>query len=77
LEAGSASKELRRLGWGLLAYGLLLLGLGIAVVRLAVTHRRFDRLTVTPEELQFEDTVPVPDGGQSPAEVRPVSSVAP
>jgi len=38
--------ELRRLGWGLLVYVLLLTAIGVGVVRLALNHRRFDPLTV-------------------------------
>jgi len=44
---GMAGRKSARLDWGLLAYLLLLAAIGVAVVRLAVNHRRFDRMTVT------------------------------
>ena len=40
----------RWLDWGLLAYLLLLTAIGIAIVRLAINHRRFDPLTITQTE---------------------------
>ena len=41
-------KELRRLGWALVLYGVVLLGLGAWAVRLGLTHRHFEPLTVAP-----------------------------
>lgn len=40
-------RELRRLGWALVIYGMLVLGLGVWAVRLGMTHRRFAPLPVT------------------------------
>ncbi|HEY7682608.1 MAG TPA: hypothetical protein VH879_08175 [Gemmatimonadales bacterium] len=71
-------RELRRLGWGLLVYVLVLLLIGVMVLRLAVTHRRFDRLTVMPVALPSGDTAV--EAGQEPEslpDVRPVSGDSP
>ena len=71
-------RELRRLGWGLLVYTLVLLLIGVVVLRLAVTHRRFDRLTVMPVALPSGDTLV--GAGQEPEslpDVHPVSDDSP
>jgi hypothetical protein len=39
---------LRRLGWALVLYGILVLGLALWTVRLGLTHRRFEPGTVSP-----------------------------
>lgn len=69
-------RHARRLQWGLMIYLVVLLLIGVGVLRLAFTARRFDRLTVVPAE----DTVfEAADGGDDAAGgvVVPVTGVEP
>lgn len=50
-------RKLGWLDWGLLAYVLLLAGIGAAVVIVVLHHRQFDSLTVMPRDLREADTL--------------------
>ena len=59
----SLTRELRRLGWGLVIYSLLVVGIGLWALRLGLTHRRFKPLTVVPAGAEVVDSA-----GDSPSE---------
>jgi hypothetical protein len=69
-------RHARRLHWGLMLYLVVLLLIGIGVLRLAYTARRFDRLTVAPVE---DTAIGAGDGRDdtSGGVVVPVSGAAP
>jgi hypothetical protein len=69
-------RQARRLHWGLMVYLVVLLMIGIGVLRLAFTARRFDRLTVTRVEDTAIDAVGGPDD-TADAVVVPVSGAVP
>lgn len=69
-------RQARRLHWGLMAYLVVLLMIGIGVLRLAFTAHRFDRLTVMPAEDTAIESVDRPDDSAGAAVV-PVSGAVP
>ncbi len=69
-------RQARRLHWGLMVYLVVLLMIGIGVLRLAYTKRRFERLTVTPVEDTAVEAVSDTDDS-SDAAVVPVSGAVP
>ena len=69
-------RQARRLQWGLLIYLLVLLMIGVGVLRLALTARRFDGFTVTPTAEPAEEVVGGPDDTTN-AGVVPVSGAVP
>ena len=50
-------RQAKRVQWGLMIYLVVLLLIGIGVLRLALTARRFDRFTVTPVEEPAGETI--------------------
>lgn len=69
-------RQARRLHWGLMVYLAVLLMIGIGVLRLAFTARRFERLTVTPVEDSAIEVVDDP-GDSAGGAVVPVSGAVP
>jgi hypothetical protein len=69
-------RQARRVELGLALYLLVLLLVGIGVLRLAFTARRFERVTVTPVEQPAVETAAGPDDSADEVVV-PVSSVVP
>ena len=71
-------RELRRLSWGLIVYLLLVLGIGAGAVHLALTHRRFTGVTMSPvpgaaedsSEDAYADSVDAPDSAPAVESVR-------
>jgi hypothetical protein len=49
-------RELRRLSWGLIVYLLLVLGIGAGAVHLALTHRHFRGVTMSPVPPAADDS---------------------
>jgi hypothetical protein len=68
-------RELRRLSWALVLYGILVFGLALWAVRLGLTHRRFEPVTVFPvadspaESVEAGQGDPAPDLRQVRGEV--------
>jgi hypothetical protein len=69
----SLTRELRRLGWGLVIYFLLVLGIGLWALRLGLTHRRFKPLTGVPTMAGLVDSSGMVDSsGGDEADSSPV-----